>query len=308
MHVVSHYYEQPNVISHIKTTYGSWSNLSDISLINATLPALLNNALNKIKEIRNTSWPERIKKSMDFAAEFFEIFPKASVLMNLYLPILYSVNRERVFRSWKNLDDYIIQANNTFPDCFGDYFPTANFHPITDGENESNFNDKLQQQLRERNNSDLTAFSECRMDKVIILLTQLNESMKHFPKFALKNQRTLQETILWCRWLDGGNCVYEEVSSDMGVKCFKDASEQFRILQQSVAHVDENESQDIIESNYPQLHNRQKITYKIDQGYSRVRLFNYKVSDKFKERKQRQRDDLSKKVQKMGNDAFLPIM
>ncbi|KAI1695389.1 amiloride-sensitive sodium channel domain-containing protein [Ditylenchus destructor] len=86
----------------------------------------------------------------------------------------------------------------------------------------------------------------------------------------------------------------------------EDSSELFKLNQETFGYAKEDELEDILEATHPQIHNRQRITYKIDQGYGRVRLFNYEVSEEFKARKQSQRDDLSKNVQKMGNDAFLP--
>lgn len=116
--------------------------------------------------------------------------------LQLYFPILNAVSPEKIYDSFTNFDGYISQTANSTPDCFRNHFPSANFHPITYNGNE-NFNEKFQQQLHERNNSDLTAFSECRMNKVTGLLAQYREEMITFPAFALKTQRTLEETILW---------------------------------------------------------------------------------------------------------------
>ncbi|KAI1703424.1 hypothetical protein Ddc_16570 [Ditylenchus destructor] len=180
MYAVTHFYELSNEVPHI---HG----------INLSLSDAVETALEKVHQIANlSSWSEQINWSKEFYEEFSVIFPHVASLMNIHnVLLIVSQPRQRLenftnFTFWNNQNHECLQKYLSF--------------------NNSEQNPNIYEDPR-----NISLFIGCRINKAIQLLTEFRFEMAQFPQYALTAQKPMNETILWCRWLDGGNCVYKEL-------------------------------------------------------------------------------------------------
>jgi len=62
----------------------------------------------------------------------------------------------------------------------------------------------------------------CRLSKAIASLSEFLEYARNFNTYAAEvAQRPMTDTVLMCRWLDGGGCRHKRLASDIGVHCYR---------------------------------------------------------------------------------------
>uniref|UniRef100_A0A1I8BMV3 Uncharacterized protein n=1 Tax=Meloidogyne hapla TaxID=6305 RepID=A0A1I8BMV3_MELHA len=64
-------------------------------------------------------------------------------------------------------------------------------------------------------------FIKCRAERIVDLLKEIITKINNFENYAHNAKPSLEEYVVFCRWLDGGPCVLDWIKSENGIDCIK---------------------------------------------------------------------------------------
>uniref|UniRef100_A0A915P3Y0 Uncharacterized protein n=1 Tax=Meloidogyne floridensis TaxID=298350 RepID=A0A915P3Y0_9BILA len=67
------------------------------------------------------------------------------------------------------------------------------------------------------NSLNFIKFIKCRAERIVDLLTQIIDKINNFEEYAHNSKPSLEEYVIFCRWLDGGPCILDWIESENGV-------------------------------------------------------------------------------------------
>uniref|UniRef100_A0A915LWA7 Uncharacterized protein n=1 Tax=Meloidogyne javanica TaxID=6303 RepID=A0A915LWA7_MELJA len=198
LHIVSHYYNSPKQVPIV-----------DGLSINATTMKALTFSQNFLKFVSNletnlaktpNNFEEIIQKLLEKSEKFInnETFEKLFPHLRKML-----IDSSYIYLNYNNFHEW--QLHNVRNDsCFKKLIGETNQSPPSLA-----------------NSVNFIKFIKCRAERIVDLLTQIIDKINNFEEYAHNSKPSLEEYVIFCRWLDGGLCVLDWIESENGVDCIK---------------------------------------------------------------------------------------
>uniref|UniRef100_A0A915LIJ7 Uncharacterized protein n=2 Tax=Meloidogyne TaxID=189290 RepID=A0A915LIJ7_MELJA len=197
LHIVSHYYNSPKQIPIVD---GLSINATTIKALEFSQNFLkfVSNLETNLAENQNNNNEEIIQKLLEKSEKFInnktyeKLFPHLRKML---------IDSSYIYLNYSNFHEWQLHNNDS---CFKKLIGETN-------QGHSSLTNSL----------NFIKFIKCRAERIVDLLTQIIDKINNFEGYAHNSKPSLEEYVIFCRWLDGGPCVLDWIESENGVDCIK---------------------------------------------------------------------------------------